>query len=180
MRDLWDTKEGFTHGKVREPKQLKASGIKSLIDSALRRTGLTVNLPEGKKRHEVMLTHGFKKWRETALIKTGMPVSNVNTLMGHGNPGMIDYYNRPDLVEEFLKTEKYFIIDQANRDIDELKEVVKQEVTKDIERKQEKIYKELRKDFLNEKFKSIINIMLQEKRQENEGSSIQLRTAEQL
>ena len=162
MRDLWDTKAGFTHGVVSEPYQLKASGVKSLIDSALRRTGLRVNLPVGKKRHEVMLTHGFKKWRETALVKTGMPEINLNTLMGHGNPGMIDYYNRPDLVEEFLKAENYLIIDEANRDLDELKKEVKQEVTAVMKNDYEQQIKDLRKEWLFTKFSEVIEDMIEE------------------
>ena len=49
MRHYWDTKTGFTHGKIRQSTRLSKDGIKGLIDSALRRQGLRQNLSNGKK-----------------------------------------------------------------------------------------------------------------------------------
>ena len=95
MRDYWDTKEGFTHGMAKEPVQLRSSGIKSLIDSALRRQGLRKNLTNGQKRHDVQLDHGFRKLHETVLIKANLKLADVNRLQGHANEGMIDHYYRP-------------------------------------------------------------------------------------
>jgi hypothetical protein len=40
MRHYWDTKEGFTHGFISKPDQLTSNGVKSLLDSAVRRQGL--------------------------------------------------------------------------------------------------------------------------------------------
>jgi integrase len=118
MRDYWDTEEGFTHGMAREPQQLKSSDIKSLIDSAVRRQGLRRNLTNGEKRHDVQLCHNFRKFRETALIRAGLKIVDVNILQGHANDGMVDHYYRPSadsnnridnyLINEFFKSRKIF------------------------------------------------------------------------
>ena len=146
MRHYWDTKEGFTHGSISNPEQLKSYGIKSLLDSALTRQGLRKNLPNGKTRHEVKLAHGFRKHHETQLIKAGLRQVDVNILQGHANDGMIDHYYRPSmnpdnriddyLINEFLKAERFLIIDEKDKEIDEIrKELDKkyEDVKKDVE-----------------------------------------------
>lgn len=129
MRDYWDTEKGFTHGLAREPEPLKSSGIKSLIDSAVRRQGLRKNLTNGKKRHDVQLNHAFRKFHETELIKANLKQVDINILQGHANEGMIDHYYRPSsdpnsriddyLINEFLKAEKYLTIEENNIPIEE-------------------------------------------------------------
>ena len=162
MRDYWDTEEGFTHGMAREPERLKSSGIKSLIDSAVRRQGLRKNLTDGKKRHEVQLNHSFRKFHETQLIKANLKQVDINILQGHANEGMIDHYYRPSsdpnnriddyLINEFLKAEKFLIIDEVIRDVDKLKEEFKKELTAEIKNNYEQQIKELRKEMLFTKF----------------------------
>ena len=44
MRHYWDTKDGFTHGSISKPEQLKSYGVKSLLDSALKTTRLKKKL----------------------------------------------------------------------------------------------------------------------------------------
>ena len=149
MRHYWDTKEGFTHGSISNPEQLKSYGIKSLLDSALRRQGLRKNLPDGKTRHEVKLAHGFRKHHETQLIKAGLKQVDVNILQGHANDGMIDHYYRPSmnpdnriddyLINEFLKAEKFLIVDEKDKNIDELR--------KELDKKYEDVKKEIELDF---------------------------------
>lgn len=136
MRDYWDTEEGFTHWMARDPQQLKSSGIKSLVDSAVRRQGLRTNLTNGKKRHVVQLNHSFRKFRETQLFKANLKEVDINILQGHANEGMIDHYYRPSadpnnriddyLINEFLKAEEFLIIDDTKKQIDEFKEDLEQ------------------------------------------------------
>ena len=94
MRDYWDTKDCFTHGMAREPQQLKSSGVKGLIDSALRRQGLRKNLTNGEKRHDVHLNHALRRFHETELIKANLKQVDISILQGHANEGMIDHYYR--------------------------------------------------------------------------------------
>jgi len=125
MRHYWDTKEGFTHGKISKPIKLSKDGIKGLLDSALRRQGLRKNLVNGKKRHEFKLNHSFRKWRETQLILAGLKQQDINILMGHENSGMVDNYYRPwingqqkiddYLINEFLKASDYLSIQPEYR-----------------------------------------------------------------
>ena len=125
MRHYWDTKKGFTHGKIGTPTKLSKDGVKGLIDSALRRQGLRKNLLDGQKRHEFKLNHSFRKWRETQLILAGLKQQDINILMGHQNAGMVDHYYRPwangqqkiddYLINEFLKASDYLTVDESNR-----------------------------------------------------------------
>ena len=148
MRDYWDTEEGFTHGIAREPIPLKSSGIKSLIDSAVRRQGLRKNLADGKKRHDVQLCHSFRKYRETQLFHANLKEVDINILQGHANGGMVDHYYRPSadsnnriddyLINEFLKAEKFLIVDEKDKEIDEIR--------KELDKKYEDVKKELQID----------------------------------
>lgn len=125
MRHYWDTKKGFTHGKIGTSTKLSKDGVKGLIDSALRRQGLRKNLPDGQKRHEFKLNHSFRKWRETQLILAGLKQQDINILMGHQNAGMVDHYYRPwangqqkidnYLINEFLKASDCLTVDESNR-----------------------------------------------------------------
>lgn len=161
MRHYWDTKEGFTHGSISKPEQLTSNGIKSLLDSAVRRQGLRKNLPDGKTRHEVKLAHGFRKLHETQLIKAGLKQVDVNILQGHANDGMVDHYYRPSmnpdnriddyLINEFLKAERFLIVDEKQKENDELRkeldkkyEDVKKEVELDIIKQMEEYKKKLK------------------------------------
>jgi integrase len=162
MRDYWDTEEGFTHGIAKEAQQLKSSGIKSLIDSAVRRQGLRKNLTNGKKRHDVQLNHSYRKFRETQLIRAGLKLVDVNILQGHANGGMVDHYYRPSadpnnriddyLITEFLKAERYLTVDD-NHDISEFKEELQYYKSQ---------IKELKKENLLTKFNQVME-MLEEK-----------------
>jgi hypothetical protein len=130
MRHYWDTKKGFTHGNISKPKKLSKDGVKGLLDSALRRQGLRKNLTNGKKRHEFMLNHSFRKYRETQLILAGLKQQDINILMGHQNSGMVDNYYRPwangqqkiddYLINEFLKASDFLSIQQEYRQNEKL------------------------------------------------------------
>ena len=56
MRNLWNTKKGYTHGLITAPKKLKSSGIKRLIEDALWTQGVRTKLENGIRRHEFQLT----------------------------------------------------------------------------------------------------------------------------
>ncbi len=64
MRDLWNV-EKFAKGLVSIPKQLKSSGLKSLLERALKAQGIKKNLPPGQKRQEFQAVHGLRKFFKT-------------------------------------------------------------------------------------------------------------------
>ena len=90
MRDLWqitNSDHGKKNGLAKYPKKLKSSGIKSIIERALREQGLRTTLPAGIRRHEWKGAHGFRKFYKTRAEQVMKPI-NVEITMGH-NIGLI-------------------------------------------------------------------------------------------
>ena len=144
LRDLLDA-EKFGRGLVRLPKELKASGIKSLIEGALKSQGIRKKLPVGKKRHEFQADHGFRKFFKTRAEQAMKPI-NVETLIGHST-GISDSYYRPNENELFsdylnaipeltisteskLEAEKFKAVTERNHFQTENKEIHKQYTTR--------------------------------------------------
>jgi hypothetical protein len=103
MRDLWNT-EQYACGMVTAPKKLKASGVKRLIERALKAQGIRKALQEGQRRHEFQADHGFRKFFKTHAEQVMRPI-NVEMLMGHST-GISDSYYRPnerELFDDYLK-----------------------------------------------------------------------------
>jgi hypothetical protein len=64
MRNLWQTTDfsyGAKWGLVKYPKQLKATGVKSLIERAMKAQRLVMPLPKGIKRREWKSGHGTER-----------------------------------------------------------------------------------------------------------------------
>jgi hypothetical protein len=104
MRQVWDSRVAKGRGIISLPRKLKHTGIKAIIDSALWTQGLRTKLPEGKKRHEFQLDHGFRKFFKTHAEQVMRPI-NVEVLMGH-SIGISDSYYRPtegQLLRDYLK-----------------------------------------------------------------------------
>jgi integrase len=107
MRNLWDvtTPSGGPKGLVTIPRMLKHTGIKSLVERALRAQGLRTKLEEGKKRYPFQTDHGFRKFFKTRCEMAGMKSINIEILMNH-SVGVTDSYYRPqenDLLQDYLK-----------------------------------------------------------------------------
>jgi hypothetical protein len=65
MRDLWQTTDmnyGAKFGVATYPKKLKSSGIKSLLERAIRAQGLCKPLSDSTKRREWKGAHGMRKF----------------------------------------------------------------------------------------------------------------------
>ena len=69
MRDLWQLAnkrdkrtEKLILQKIKNPKRLKHTGIKSLIERGLYTQKIVTPLPEGTKRREFKAAHGFRKF----------------------------------------------------------------------------------------------------------------------
>lgn len=117
MRDLWNAKEGYTHGLVSVPKRLRVSGIKSLIEEALWTGGIRKKLEPNTKRHEFQAAHGFRKWFKTRCELAGMKSINIEILMGH-SIGISDSYYRAtesEVLDDYLKAVDCLTISNENK-----------------------------------------------------------------
>lgn len=103
IRDLFYP-DRLGKGEPHLPKRLRSSGVKRLVEDALKGTGIRKPLEKGKKRHEFQADHGFRKFFKSAAEKH-MKSLHVEMLMGH-NIGLGANYYRPnsnELLEDYLK-----------------------------------------------------------------------------
>jgi integrase len=116
VRNLWDvtTPSGGARGIVTVPKKLKDTGVKSLMERALRAQGIRTKLESGKKRYEFSTDHGFRKFFKTRCEIAGMRSLTVEYLLNHST-GITDSYYRPtekDLLDDYLKVSDLLHIDK--------------------------------------------------------------------
>jgi hypothetical protein len=171
MRDTWqkiDNRHGNNIGMISHPKQLKSTGIKSLIDRAIRTQKLDVPLTQGANRNnrrEWKALHGFRKFFNTTLANAKVHQLTKEILMGH-DIGLDKNYFRPtetDLLQEYLKAINDLTINEEFRLKEEVNQLkVKQDEITIIKTKYEKEMKyvlkqmeELRKQ--DEKHRGLIS-----------------------
>jgi len=110
MRDMWQTtnhKRGSV-GLVSYPKQLKSSGIKSLMERALRSQGVEKILKQGTShntRREWKILHGFRKYFNSVLVNANVNHIKKERMMGHDTRLENNYFKptQEDLLSEYLK-----------------------------------------------------------------------------
>jgi hypothetical protein len=136
MRDLWQTTEmnyGAKFGLARFPKQLRSSGVKSLLERAIRAQGLCKSLPVGVRRREWKGAHGMRKFYKSHAEQVMKPI-NVEITMGH-DIGLSESYYRPtqqEVLQDYLKAVDNLTINGVKAILQEQVERIKQE-TKDNE-----------------------------------------------
>jgi vacuolar-type H+-ATPase subunit I/STV1 len=107
MRDIWQTTNvdyGAKWGLATNPKKLKSSGIKRLLERALWEQGIRQPLKEGAKRHEWKAAHGFRKFYKSRAEQVMRPI-NVEITMGH-NIGISASYYKPterEVSDDYVK-----------------------------------------------------------------------------
>lgn len=107
MRDIWQTTNidyGAKWGLATNPKRLKSSGLKRLLERALWEQGIRQPLKGGLKRHEWKAAHGFRKFYKSHAEQVMKPI-NVEITMGH-NIGVSASYYKPtenQVLEDYLK-----------------------------------------------------------------------------
>lgn len=131
LRNLWDvtTPSGGPRGLVSIPKKLKHTGVKSLIERALRSQGIRTQLEVGRKRYPFQTDHGFRKFFKTRCEMAGMKSLNVEVLLNHST-GVSDSYYRPredEILIDYLNAVEFLTIDDNNEKIHlEINELRKQ------------------------------------------------------
>ena len=80
---------------VRYPviRRLNQKGVRKRIDKIVSDIGLRPILPIGKKRHEVQLDHGFRKYFNTMLRRAKVDYLDKEDMMGH-KVGLEKHYER--------------------------------------------------------------------------------------
>lgn len=104
IRDLIEKADRWGKARPQDVSRLKSSGVKRLIEDALRVMGIRGKLEKGKRRHPFQADHGFRKFFKSTCEKR-MKSLQVEILLGH-NVGLADNYYRPkesELLEEYLK-----------------------------------------------------------------------------
>jgi hypothetical protein len=123
MRDTWqkiDTRYGNNIGMINYPKQLKSTGVKSLMDRAIRTQKLDIMIKDGSNhnnRREWKALHGFRKYFNTTLANAKVHALSKEILMGH-DIGLDKNYFRPtehELLEEYLKAVNDLTINEEFR-----------------------------------------------------------------
>ena len=118
MRDLWQTtdiKYGAMFGVATYPKRLKSSGIKSLLERAIKAQGLHKPLPAGVNRREWKGAHGIRKYYKTRAEQVMKP-ANVELTMGH-DIGVSESYYKPtekEILYDYLKAVDILTIEAAS------------------------------------------------------------------
>lgn len=112
MRDLWQTTQARgrrgTTGIIAFPKPLKSSGIKSLMERAIKTQGVEKILKEGTNhntRREWKVLHGFRKFFNSVLVNANVNQTKKERLMGH-DTGLDNNYFKPnshDLLNTYLQ-----------------------------------------------------------------------------
>ncbi len=109
MRDLWQTttKTRGSIGVVGYPKPLKSSGIKSLMERALKTQGVEKILKIGTNhntRREWKVLHGFRKFFNSVLVNANVNHTKKERLMGHDTRLDNSYFkpNYQDLLDSYL------------------------------------------------------------------------------
>lgn len=128
LRNVWNTKMGFKRGLAIEPKKLKSSGVKRLMEDALWTQRLRSNLEPGKRRHEFQTDHGFRKWFKTRCEIAGVKPINIEKLMGH-SVGISDSYYRAtedELLQDYVKAVPVLTISNENRIQTQMESIVEE------------------------------------------------------
>jgi len=101
-REIWKSQIG-RYPKNDEPllkavkyttiRRLNALGVKKRLQSIVGTIGLRPPLPPGKRRHEVQLAHGFRKYFNTMMRRAKVSYLDKEDMMGH-NVGLERHYER--------------------------------------------------------------------------------------
>ncbi len=73
--------------------KLNSKGVKKRVEKIAKQIGLRPTLPPGKRRHEVQLDHGFRKYFNTMMRRAKVNYLDKEDMMGH-KVGLERHYER--------------------------------------------------------------------------------------
>lgn len=117
--------------------RLNAHGVKKRIEKIVKSIGMRDSLPEGKKRYEVPLDHGFRKYFNTMMRRAKVNYLDKEDMMGH-KVGLEKHYERYqeedfERFAEYQKAISFLTISDEERL--RLENLQKQEELEEIEQK---------------------------------------------
>ncbi|MEM2159748.1 MAG: site-specific integrase [Candidatus Nitrosotenuis sp.] len=105
--------------KIHKVKRLGNRGVKRRVERLAKKIGLRLKFPDGKKRHEVALDHGFRKYFNTMLRRAKVNFLDKEDMMGHtvGLEKHYERYNEEDFERfaEYQKAIPFLTISDAER-----------------------------------------------------------------
>lgn len=118
-------------------KQLNSKGVKSRITNLAKEIGLRPPLTNGKKRHDVPIDHGFRKYFNTMLRRAKVNYLDKEDMMGHttGLEKHYERYNEEDFERfpEYQKAIPYLTISEKERQ--ELDIIIKRKKINELKNK---------------------------------------------
>jgi len=100
-------------------RRLNHMGIRKRIDTIVHAIGLRPPLPPGKRRHDVALDHGFRKYFNTMLRRAKVDYLDKEDMMGHttGLEKHYERYNEQDFERfpEYQKTIPFLTVSDTER-----------------------------------------------------------------
>jgi len=115
LRGQFDRNDGF---QCQHPKSLTVHTLTRLLDYLLITCGVKIRQPamEGQSnriRKEIMLSHGFRKFTNTMMVKANLNLVVKEKLIGHSSFGLENSYFRPDeslLISQYLQAVPFLTI----------------------------------------------------------------------
>ena len=145
------------------PKVMGRGAIQDIIYRAINDCGIREkrNLVNGEKRilHDVMQSHGLRKFFNTQVVMAGMPVLYAEMLMGNHSGLAMQSYVKPSvaqMLEEYLKVVDSVTINEENklrRKVESLTE--RQDEIQKMKDKHEQEMKSMREE-MESKFQQVL------------------------
>jgi len=111
--------------RFKRPVPISDKAIRSRIDKIRNRIGIVSPLTEGKRRHDVPVTHGFRRYYDKIMMESNQKSSTLSSLvikerlLGHGGIVKTDknYYwtNIVDMIPQYLDAMSELMIDDKYR-----------------------------------------------------------------
>lgn len=100
-------------------RRLNALGVKARVENVVKAIGLRPPLPDGKRRHEVQLDHGFRKFWNTMMRRAKVNYLDKEDMLGHsvGLERHYERYNEEDFerFSEYQKAISFLTISEEER-----------------------------------------------------------------
>lgn len=148
MRTLWNTlrpeRNNLKYKSIDSEEKLASTGVKRLMERALRAQGIRNKLQNGKKRYEFQANHGLRKWFKTRTEMAGMRSINIEILMGH-SLGISDSYYRvteKELLEDYVKSIDFLTINNEFKLEKKVNSIIRDHSNREKEAKVNLYYKD--------------------------------------
>lgn len=118
------------------PVRLGYNRVKSQMTKIVESIGLRPKLEDGKRRHEIMIDHGFRKYFNTMLRRAKVNYLDKEEIMGH-DVGLEKHYERyeesdSERFPEYQKAISFLTIDDTERQKIKIEELTEENTKMEI------------------------------------------------